>query len=78
DGKQEKSLSSLYVLEMKRSRAGGLSAISETLKKQGIREQGFSKYVFGILSLREDVRRNNFLPLLKNINAISEWNPKKQ
>lgn len=69
DGQKEESLQGVYVLELKRSRAGGMSAISAVLKKKGVREQGFSKYVYGIMALK-NVRKNNFLPLLKNVNNL--------
>ena len=69
DGQKEESLGGVYILELKRSRAGGMSAISATLKKKGVREQGFSKYIYGMMALK-DVRKNNFLPLLKNVNNL--------
>jgi len=57
-----------YVLELKQSKSNSRSNISEILKKNNIREKSFSKYVFGIISLKKNIKKNNFLPLLKTLN----------
>jgi VTC domain len=66
----EKNFSDFYVLEIKQSKSNGRSIMTETLKKSNIRELGFSKYIFGVIALKENVRINNFLPLLKKINKL--------
>ncbi len=66
----EKNFSDFYVLEIKQSKSNGRSIVTEALKKSNIREQGFSKYIFGVIALKDNVRTNNFLPLIKKINKL--------
>lgn len=66
----QKQFSDLYVLEIKQSKSNGRSIITELLKKNNIREQSFSKYIFGVIALKENIRKNNFLPLIKKINKL--------
>ena len=66
----EKNFSDFYVLEIKQSKSNGRSIVTEALKKNNIREQGFSKYIFGVIALKDNVRTNNFLPLIKKINKL--------
>lgn len=66
----QKNFSNFYVLEIKQSKSNGRSVITETLKKNNIREQSFSKYIFGVIALKDHVRKNNFLPLIKKINKL--------
>ena len=70
DKSGEKNFLDFYVLEIKQSKSNGRSIVTETLKKNNIREQGFSKYVFGVIALKKNVRLNNFLPLIKKINKL--------
>jgi len=70
DNRKIKEFNKFYVLEIKQSKSSSRSPITEQLKKNNIREQSFSKYIFGVLSLNKNVRRNNFLPILKNIEKI--------
>ncbi|MFN8325503.1 MAG: polyphosphate polymerase domain-containing protein [Flavobacteriaceae bacterium] len=70
DNRKTKEFNKFYVLEIKQSKSSSRSPITEQLKKNNIREQSFSKYIFGVLSLNKNVRRNNFLPILKNIEKI--------
>ncbi len=69
NGKTE-SVGDFFVMEIKQSKSNGRSIVAELLKKQNIREQGFSKYVYGVMKLNTTVKRNNFLPLLKHINKL--------
>jgi VTC domain len=66
----QKQFSDLYVLEIKQSKSNGRSIMTELLKKNNIREQSFSKYIFGVIALKENIRMNNFLPLIKKINKL--------
>jgi hypothetical protein len=70
DENQQKSFSNFFVLEIKQSKSNSRSIITDALKKNNIREQSFSKYIFGVIALKETVRKNNFLPLLKKINNL--------
>ncbi len=70
DKNNKKTFSEFYVLEIKQSKSNSRSVITDTLKKNNIREQSFSKYIFGVIALNENVRKNNFLPILKKINKL--------
>lgn len=67
---QEKTFSNFFVLEIKQSKSNSRSIITDALKKNNIREQSFSKYIFGVIALKEHIRKNNFLPLIKKINNL--------
>ena len=68
--KKIKCFKNFYVLEIKQSKSSERSIISEVLKKNNIREQSFSKYIFGVITLNKKIKKNNFLPLIKNLNKI--------
>ena len=70
DDLNQKDFSDFYVVEIKQSKSNGRSVVTEILKKNNIREQSFSKYIFGIIALKDNVRMNNFLPLIKKINKL--------
>lgn len=70
DNENVKQTNHFVVLEIKQLKSNGRSSIVDLLKKCNIRENSFSKYVFGIISLKKDVRKNNFLPLLKNLKKL--------
>jgi hypothetical protein len=70
DEQQEKMLDDVFVLEIKQSKSSGHSSINEIIKENNIREQGFSKYVYGVMLLKNGIKKNNFLPLLKKINSL--------
>jgi hypothetical protein len=70
DKTNTKSMSEFYVLEIKQSKSNCRSIITNALKKSNIREQSFSKYIFGVIALKSDIRKNNFLPILKKINIL--------
>ena len=70
DESQQKTFTNFFVLEIKQSKSNVSSMISDTLKKNNIREQSFSKYIFGVIVLKEHIRKNNFLSLIKKINKL--------
>ena len=70
DENHQKTFTNFFVLEIKQSKSNERSMINETLKKNNIREQSFSKYIFGVIVLKEHIRKNNFLPLIKKINTL--------
>lgn len=70
DSENTKSITEFYVLEIKQSKSNCRSIVTETLKKNNIREQSFSKYVFGVIALKSGIRKNNFLPILKKNNLF--------
>lgn len=70
DDLKQKDFTDFYVVEIKQSKSNGRSVVTEVLKKNNIREQSFSKYIFGVIALKDNVRMNNFLPLIKKINKL--------
>lgn len=70
DEHREKTFSDFFVLEIKQSKSNGRSVITDFLKKNNVREQSFSKYIFGVIALKENIRKNNFLPIIKKINSL--------
>lgn len=70
DKEKEKNFSNFYVLEIKQSKSNGRSVVTEALKKNNIREQSFSKYIFGVIALKENIKKNNFLAIIKKINKL--------
>ncbi len=70
DNLNQKDFTGFYVVEIKQSKSNGRSVVTEVLKKNNIREQSFSKYIFGVIALKDNVRMNNFLPLIKKINKL--------
>ncbi len=70
DNENTKSITEFYVLEIKQSKSNCRSIVTETLKKNNIREQSFSKYIFGVIALKSGIRKNNFLPILKKNNLF--------
>ena len=67
---QEIKMNDIAVVEIKHSKTSQNSPLIQFLKQNNIREQSFSKYVFGIISLMPHVKKNNFLKIIKNINNI--------
>jgi len=60
----------IFVLEIKQSKSGSQSSIDELIRGLQIQEQGFSKYIYGVMALFPDVKKNNFKPLLRNIKNL--------
>jgi len=58
------TLENLAIIEIKQSRSKGTSLINEVLKASKIQDQGFSKYCIGRSLLDENLKRNNFKPML--------------
>ena len=40
------------------------------LKANNFKEQNISKYIYGIISLMPSIKKNNFLPLIKNVTNL--------
>lgn len=66
-------LEDYYVLEIKQPKSTN-SEVVKQLKSVGIRQQGFSKYVYGVLLLHPQIKKNNFLPLIKTLNKKTNGN----
>lgn len=65
---KEISLENLAIIEVKQSKEYKPARIIEILKKKQISEQSFSKYCIGRSLLEEDIKKNNFKPLLLKIS----------
>jgi hypothetical protein len=70
DDNTKKDMKDIFVLEIKQSKSNSHSSIENIIKNNHFRQQGFSKYIYGILSLKSGIKKNNFLPLLKTIEKL--------
>ena len=67
NGEQEITLHNLVIVEIKQNRANETAHLTQTLRNLKVSKQGFSKYCIG-RSLTEDIKKNNFKPLLLKIS----------
>jgi len=67
-GKTEVLLRDMAIVELKRDRSPERSAAQNFLRKIHKEPGAFSKYCVGICLVREDARKNRFLPRLKNLS----------
>lgn len=63
----EMILDNLVIIEVKQSKANRPALITQVLGEHKIRRQGFSKYCVGRSLLEENIKKNNFKPLLLKI-----------
>lgn len=68
DVKQDVTLDNLIVLEIKQSKTTQVSSLVSFLRKSNMREKSFSKYIFGVIALNPEMKKNNFLPIIKSLN----------
>ena len=66
-GKKEVTLHNLVIVEIKQNRANETAHLTQALRNLKVGKQGFSKYCIG-RSLTEDIKKNNFKPLLLKIS----------
>jgi hypothetical protein len=59
DTKQDKAIHNMVIAEVKQDKAT-TSAFIRLMKKNRIREGSISKYCFGVISLNENIKHNNF------------------
>jgi len=64
---KEITLNNLVIIEIKQSKAAKPAVIVNVLKENKIRKQGFSKYCVGRALLEDEIKKNNFKPLLIKI-----------
>jgi hypothetical protein len=60
-------LNNLVIIEIKQSRSSDPAKITRVLQSMKIRRQGFSKYCVGRSLLEDDLKKNNFKPLILKI-----------
>ncbi|HQA74080.1 polyphosphate polymerase domain-containing protein [Flavobacterium sp.] len=72
DSSNEVNLDTIIVLEIKQSKSTQESPLVTFLRKSNTRENSFSKYIFGVISLHPEMKKNNFLPIIKNLTKIQK------
>lgn len=60
-------LNNLVIIEIKQNKSSDIALIVKTLQAQKIKSHGFSKYCVGRSLLEENIKKNNFKPLLRKI-----------
>jgi hypothetical protein len=71
DENQDIKLNDIAIVEVKQSKTSAVSPITTYFKKNKIRQQSISKYIYGVVALMPTVKKNNFLPIIKKINNLS-------
>jgi hypothetical protein len=71
DGKSVINFNDVAIIEVKQSKSSQSSELTSFLKTHHIREQSISKYIYGVVLLRPEIKKNNFLPILKKINSLN-------
>ena len=61
------TLDKLVIIEIKQDKSSNPSTVIKILQELKIRQQGFSKYCVGRSLLEENIKKNNFKPLLLKI-----------
>jgi len=64
---KEITLNNLVIVEIKQSKSSDTALIIKVLQAQKINRNGFSKYCIGRSLLEDDIKKNNFKPLLLRI-----------
>ena len=63
-------LEKIAIVEIKKSKITHNSPLGIFLKVNNFRERNISKYIYGIISLMPTIKKNNFLPLIKNVTNL--------
>ena len=72
DENNQVSVDNIIILEIKQSKATQVSPLVSYLRENNTRQNSFSKYIFGVISLYPEMKKNNFLPIIKNLNKIQK------
>lgn len=71
DTTQKITIGDIAIIEIKQSKKNGLhTKLTAYFKENHIREQSISKYIFGVISMLPEMKKNNFLPMLKKIKNL--------
>jgi hypothetical protein len=73
NGKKQIHLPELVVIEVKQGKTDVFSNTIQMLKKLRVHESSFSKYVIGVSLLEENIKHNNFKPILLKLNKIENY-----
>lgn len=71
DENHEVNLENIAIVEVKQSKTSIASPITKYFKENTIRQQSISKYIYGVASLMPEIKKNNFLPIIKRINNLT-------
>jgi|LakMenEpi03Aug12_release.lakeMendotaPanAssembly.Ray.scaffolds.fasta_scaffold355740_2 hypothetical protein len=63
-------LENVVIIEIKQSKISQLSPLVDFFKSKHIRKQNFSKYIYGVLVFNSEIKKNNFLRIIKKIKSI--------
>lgn len=64
NGEKEIVLDNLVIIEIKQSKSSDVALITSVLQHRKIMQHGFSKYCVGRSLLEDNIKKNNFKPLL--------------
>jgi hypothetical protein len=69
----EINFDNLVVIEVKQGKTDVFSNTIQVLKRLRIHESSFSKYAIGVSLLEENIKHNNFKPILLKLNKIENY-----
>ena len=64
---------SLAIIEVKQDKSSGKSELIEILKSKGIQKSSFSKYCVVRTHLNDELKYNNFKPILLHLQKIKAY-----
>jgi hypothetical protein len=67
NGQNQITMNNLVIIEVKQDKASDIAAIIKILRKHKIINQGISKYCIGRSLIDENIKKNNFKPILLKI-----------
>jgi hypothetical protein len=70
DAAQKKSFPNAIIAEVKQERYSRLSKFVEVLRKRNIPELSISKYALSVVTMKDDVKKNNFKAMINKLNKI--------
>ena len=71
DDNKQINFDKVAIIEIKQSKSSQKSELTSFLKVNHFREQSISKYIYGVLLLKPEIKKNNFLPILKKLNNLN-------
>jgi len=73
NGIKHLELPDLVVIEVKQGKTDVFSTTIQVLKRLRIHESNFSKYAIGVSLLEDQLKHNNFKPILLKLNKINQY-----
>lgn len=70
DAAHKKSYPNVIIAEVKQERYSRLSKFVEVLRKRNIPELSISKYALSVVTMKDDVKKNNFKAMINKLNKI--------